>query len=98
MTVSYLAANRFVDAERSAQTALSLCEKWSKDPAQDRTVGMEHFELARALEGQSQYRAALPHAELAEKILAPTTVSEGAKKVLVDVRALVLELHSRIPK
>jgi len=96
MTVSYLAANRFSDAERSARTALGLCEKWSKEPAKDRTVGMEHFELARALDGEKKYSEALPHAELAETILAPTTVSEGAKKVLAQVRSLVQELRSRL--
>jgi eukaryotic-like serine/threonine-protein kinase len=98
MTVAYLAAKRFDDAERSARIGLAVCEKWSKDPAKDRTVGMEHFELARALDGQAKYSAALPHAELAETILAPTTVSEGAKKVLADVRALAQELRSKVSK
>jgi serine/threonine protein kinase len=98
MTVSYLAASRFSDAERSARIGLALCEKWSKDAAKDRTVGMEHFELARALSGEGKYASALPHAELAETILAPTTVSEGAKKVLGDVRSLVQELRSQSSK
>jgi eukaryotic-like serine/threonine-protein kinase len=98
MTVSYLAAMRFADAERSARIGLRVCEKWSKDPSKDRTVGMEHFELARALDGEGGYRDALSHAEQAEGILAPTTVSEGAKQVLAQVRALIQDLRSKVAK
>ena len=98
MTVSYLATNRFQDAERAAQIGLAACEKFSKDASKDRTVGMEHFELARALSGQGKYATALPHAQRAATILAPTTVSEGAKKVLADVQALVQDLRSKVSK
>jgi tetratricopeptide (TPR) repeat protein len=88
LEVAYLSANRFADAEHIARINLAFSEKWSKDPAKDRVVGVENFQLATALAKQGRNREALTHAELAEKILAPTTVSEGAKKVLAQVRDL----------
>ena len=95
--LSYQEAHRFADAERIAQVNLDFAIKTAKDPSKDRIVGVGHLELARALAGQNKNTDALIHAEQAEQILAPSTISAGAKKVLAQVRALELDLRSKRP-
>jgi tetratricopeptide (TPR) repeat protein len=93
LEVAYLNAGRFADSERVARSDLAFSEKWSKNPLADRTVGMVNFQLATALAKQGKNREARPHAELAERILAPSTVSEGAKRILAQVRDLEKSLQ-----
>ena len=97
LVIAYLEDGQFAAAERVAQINLAFCVNASKDPSKDRVVGVGHFELARSLAGQSKGAEALLHAQTAEKILAPTTISIGAKKLLGQVRALEQDLRSRTP-
>lgn len=95
LALAYLGAQRFADAEKVELENLDSLLKQGLNPRTDRIVGYSHFQLAQALQGEGNNAEALFQAKAAEKILAPTTVSKGAQKLLADVRQLISELSTR---
>lgn len=90
---AYVETGHFGDAEKGAKEMIAVQE--GKVEPTDRRFGATHFIWARALAGQHKYEEALPHAQIADKLLA-NSVSPGGKlmsaeahQVLVDVQAKV---------
>jgi serine/threonine-protein kinase len=93
LSKAYVQTGHFEEAERGAREMMAVQE--GKVAATDRRFGATHMIWAEALAGQRKYAEALPHAQMAEKLLA-NSVSPGAKlmsaeahQVLVDVQAKV---------
>jgi tetratricopeptide (TPR) repeat protein len=88
---AYVETGHFEEGEKGAQEMMAVQE--GKVAATDRRFGATHLIWARALAGQHKYQEALPHAEMAAKLLAGA-ISPGAKvmgseaeQVLADIKA-----------
>jgi eukaryotic-like serine/threonine-protein kinase len=95
LSYAYNEAGRYQDAERAARQQIAV--EQGTLPPQDRTFGLAHFMLARALVGQHRYREALPYAESAAWILSRKAVSPWAKALVVKTQTLVAEIHRNLP-
>jgi serine/threonine protein kinase/tetratricopeptide (TPR) repeat protein len=87
---AYVEVGRYQDAEKTAEQ-LAAAQKGQVPPA-SRSVGGAHLLWARALAGQRRYPEALPHAEIAAKLVKNGTSSyakkndELAQQVLADIQ------------
>jgi serine/threonine-protein kinase len=93
LSKAYVQTGHFEEAEKGAKEMMAVQE--GKVAATDRRFGATHMIWAEALAGQHKYAEALPHAQMAEKLLT-NSISPGAKlmsaeahQVLVDVQAKV---------
>jgi hypothetical protein len=90
---AYVLTGHFEEAEKGAKEMMAVQE--GKIAPTDRRFGATHMIWAEALAGQHKYAEALPHAQMADKLLV-NAISPGAKlmsaeahKVLVDVQGKV---------
>ncbi|WP_348264779.1 protein kinase [Telmatobacter sp. DSM 110680] len=96
LTEAYVDTGRFPEAEKTARELISVQE--GKIAATDRRIGASHMMLARALAGEDRVREALPHAEIADRILANGAVSSGAKAMTAEAHQLLTNLQSEAQK
>jgi hypothetical protein len=92
LTEAYVDTGRFSEGEKTARELISVQE--GKIAATDRRIGASHMMLARALAGENRIREALPHSEIADKILANGAVSPGAKAMSSEAHQLLIDLQS----
>jgi hypothetical protein len=65
-------------------------------PDADRRFGASHLLWARALAGQQRYQEALPHAEIADRLLAQNAVSTGAKQMGAQAHQVLVDVQSKL--
>jgi tetratricopeptide (TPR) repeat protein len=92
LALAEVGTGHYTEAEQHAKEMVDV--QSGKVAPTDRRFGASHLLWARALVGQQRYEEALPHAEIADRLLAQNAVSTGAKQlgdqahqVLVDVRS-----------
>jgi serine/threonine protein kinase/tetratricopeptide (TPR) repeat protein len=90
---AYVETGRFQEGERAAREMVAVQE--GKVSPTDRRMGISHLIWAKALAGEHRYQEALPHAEVADKLLAPA-VSAGAKQVAAEAHALLADIQSKL--
>jgi serine/threonine protein kinase len=84
----------YAEGEKVAQEMVEV--QTGKVEASDRRFGASHMLWARALAGQGRYREALPHAEIADRLLAKGAVSTGGKKAASDAHNELLAIQSKL--
>jgi serine/threonine-protein kinase len=94
MTMAEIATGHYAQAEDHAKEMVDV--QTGKVAPTDRRFGASHFLWARALAGQRRYAEALPHAEIADKLLAMNAVSAGAKRAGAEAHQLLLDLQSKL--
>jgi tetratricopeptide (TPR) repeat protein len=90
----YLELGRYPEAEKAAKEAVEI--QGGRIAPTDRRIGTSHLMWARALAGQGRYREALPHAEIADTLLAKNAVSVGAKQTASEAHAVLINVRSRL--
>jgi eukaryotic-like serine/threonine-protein kinase len=90
----YLATGRYPEAEKTAEKLVEL--QVGKVAATDRRFGIAHLFWARALVGQQRYQDALPHAEIADKLLSMQAYSVGAKKAASDAYLVLSDVQAKL--
>jgi serine/threonine protein kinase len=93
LTLAELANGHWEQAERHAQEMVEI--QTGKVEASDRRFGASHLLWARALAGQKRFSEALPHAEIADRLLARNAVSVGAKQSSAEAHQLLLDIQSK---
>jgi hypothetical protein len=58
---------------------------------------MSHLLWARALVGPKRWQEALPHAEIADRLLNQNAISFGAKQVAAEAHQLLQNVQARLP-
>ncbi len=94
LTEAYIETGHFQQAEVSARESVDV--QTGRIAPTDRRFGALHWMWARALVGQHRYQDALPHAEIADRLLVNNAVSPGARKIAADAHQLLLDIQSRI--
>ena len=90
---AYVDTGRFPEGEKTAQELIAVQD--GKVAPTDRRIGASHLMLARSLAGQDRTREALPHALIADRLLAINAVSAGAKTMSAQAHDLVIHLQSK---
>lgn len=93
---AYVETGQFEDGEKTAKELIAVQE--GKVAPTDRRFGASHLIWAEALVGQHRDQEALPHAEIADKLLAAGAISPGAKRMGAEAHQLLLQIRSRLPK
>jgi tetratricopeptide (TPR) repeat protein len=91
---AYIETGRYPEAEKIAKEGIDIQE--GRIAPTDRRFGASHLVWARALLGQNRYHEALPHAEIADKLLAANAVSPGAKKMGAEAHRVLLDVQSKL--
>jgi tetratricopeptide (TPR) repeat protein len=90
---AYVQTGRFADAEKTAKELVAVQE--GKVAPSDRRFGASHMMWAEALAGQHRYQEALPHAEIAERLLA-NAISPGAKQMTAEAHQTLVEIETKL--
>lgn len=91
---AYVQTGNFTEGEKGAKEMLALQE--GKVAPTDRRFGATHMILAEALVGQHRYAEALPHAELADRLLSNGVISPGARAMSAEAHQLLLDLQAKL--
>ncbi len=94
LSLAYVETGKFAEAEKIATESVDV-QTGKVDPG-DRRFGACHMIWARALVGQGRYPEALPHAEIAAKLLTSRAISAKAKKAGADAQKLVAEIQAKL--
>jgi hypothetical protein len=62
----------------------------------DRRMGGSHLLWAKALIQQGRYTEALPHARIADELLANTAVSKGGREMTAEAHQVLLDVQSHL--
>ena len=84
----------FAEAEQHAKEMVDV--QAGKVAPTDRRFGASHLLWARALAGQQRYQEALPHAEIADRLLAQNAVSTGAKQMGAQAHEVLVDVRSKL--
>jgi serine/threonine-protein kinase len=95
MVIAELATGHAVEAEAHAREMVDV--QAGKINPKDRRIGGTHLLWAKALIQQGRYADALPHARIAEDLLANTAVSQGAKEITAEAHQVLLDVQSHLP-
>ncbi len=93
---AYVGTGRFEDGEKAAREMLAVQE--GKIAPTDRRMGASQMLLAEALVGEHRDQDALPHAEIADRLLALNAVSAGAKLMTAEARQVLVGIQTRLSK
>ena len=93
LSKAYVETGHFQEGEKAAVELVAVQE--GKVAPTDRRFGASHMLWARALVGQHRDREALPHAEVADKLLAVGAFSVGAKLMTAEAHQLLMDIQSR---
>ncbi len=91
---AYVQTGHFVEGEKAAKELVVVQE--GKVSPTDRRMGASHMIWAEALAGQGLYKEALPHAEIADKLLAMNAISEGAKQMSAEAHQTLLSIQAKL--
>jgi serine/threonine-protein kinase len=91
LILSELATGHFAAAEQRAQEMVAV--QTGKVEPSDRRFGVSHMLWARALAGQNRWQEALPHAEIADRLLARNAISVGAKQAAAEAHQLLQDVQ-----
>ncbi|MGA3127399.1 MAG: serine/threonine-protein kinase [Candidatus Korobacteraceae bacterium] len=91
---AYVETGRYAEGEKLAKELVEV--QTGKVAPTDRRFGISHFVWARALVGQLRYQEALPHAEVADKLLALNAHSAGAKQAGAEAHQLLLNIQAKL--
>jgi len=91
---AYVETGRYAEAEKVAKEMVEI--ETGKVAPTDRRFGISHYLWARALAGQHRYQEALPHAGIADKLLALNEVSAGAKQEGSAAHQLLLDIQLKL--
>lgn len=90
----YLELGRYAEAEKAAKEAVDI--QGGRIAPADRRIGTSHLMWARALVGQGRYQEALPHAQIADTLLAKNAVSVSAKQAASEANAVLASVQSKL--
>jgi serine/threonine protein kinase/tetratricopeptide (TPR) repeat protein len=91
---AYVLTGQFAKAEQTAAEEFKVQD--GKIKPDDHRMGTTQLVWARSLDGQQKYREALPHAEIADRILAKFVNSPMQKKTSADAHQLVLDIQAKL--
>ena len=91
---AYIDTGRYSEGEKTARELIAVQE--GKISPIDRRIGASHMMLARALAGENRTREALPHAQIADKLLSVNALSAGAKSMSAQAHQLLEDLQSKV--
>lgn len=86
-----IATGHFVQGEQAAREMVDV--QTGKVAPMDRRFRASHLLWARALVGQGRYQEGLPHAEIANTLLAQNAVSVDAKHSASEAQQLLLNVQ-----
>jgi tetratricopeptide (TPR) repeat protein len=90
---AYVETGHFEEAEKGAKEMNAV--QAGKVASTDRRFGATHLIWAKALAGQQKYAEALPHAEMAAKLLA-NAVSPGGKLMAAEAHQVLLDIQAKM--
>jgi len=90
---AYVQTGRFADGEKAAKELVAVQE--GKVAPSDRRFGASHMIWAEALAGEQRYQEALPHAEIAERLLGDA-ISPGAKLMKAEAHQTLVDIQAHI--
>lgn len=96
LSKAYIDTGQFQDGEKAAEELVAVQE--GRVSPTDRRFGASHLLWARALVGQHRDKEALPHAEIADRLLALNAVSAGGRQVSAEAHQLLKDLQVRVSK
>ena len=96
LALAYVDTGQYVQAEKTAEELVKVQE--GKVAADDHRMGSSHLVWAKALVGQHRYQEALPHAEIADRVLAQTLISPTQKQVSADAHHVLMDIQSNLTK
>jgi hypothetical protein len=94
LAIAYVDTGQYAKAEKTAEELVKVQE--GKVAPNDHRMGSSHLVWARALAGEHRYQEALPHAEIADRVLAQTVLSQGQKQASSDAHLLLLDIQSKL--
>ncbi len=94
LSLAEIETGHYVQGEQDAKEMVEV--QTGKVAATDRRFGASHLLWARALAGQHRYREALPHAEIADKLLSMNAVSHRAKQMGAQAHQVLLDIQGKI--
>jgi eukaryotic-like serine/threonine-protein kinase len=96
LALAYVDTGQYTQAEKTAEELVKVQE--GKVAADDHRMGSSHLVWAKALVGQHRYQEALPHAEIADRVLAQTLISPTQKQVSADAHQVLMDIQSNLTK
>ena len=96
LALAYVDTGQYTQAEKAAEELVKVQE--GKVAADDHRMGSSHLVWAKALAGEHRYQEALPHAEIADKVLAQTLISPTQKQASADAHHVLLDIQSNLEK
>jgi len=90
---AYVQTGHFAEGEKGAKEMMAVQE--GKVAATDRRFGATHMIWAEALAGQHKYQEALPHAEMAAKLL-NNAVSPGGKLMNAEAQQMLADIQAKL--
>jgi serine/threonine protein kinase/tetratricopeptide (TPR) repeat protein len=96
LALAYVDTGQYAQAEKTAEELVKVQE--GKVAADDHRMGSSHLVWAKALVGQHRYQEALPHAEIADRVLAQTLISPTQKQVSTDAHQVLMDIQSNLTK
>jgi serine/threonine-protein kinase len=94
LALAEVETGHYAQAEQHAKEMVDV--QAGKVAPTDRRFGASHLLWARALVGQQRYQEALPHAEIADQLLAQNAVSTGAKQMGAQAHQLLVDVRSKL--
>jgi tetratricopeptide (TPR) repeat protein len=94
LSKGYLELGRYPEAEKAAKEAVDI--QGGRIAPADRRIGTSHLMWARALAGQGRYQEALPHAEIANTLLARNAVSVDAKQAASEAQQVLTDVQFKL--
>lgn len=94
LAVAYVDTGQYAQGETTAKELVKVQE--GKVAPNDHRIGSSHLVWARALVGQRKYAEALPHAEIADKVLAQDAVSPGQRQTSQDAHLVLIDIQSKL--
>jgi tetratricopeptide (TPR) repeat protein len=96
LALAYVDTGQYAQAEKTAEELVKVQE--GKVAADDHRMGSSHLVWAKALVGLHRYQEALPHAEIADRVLAQTLISPTQKQVSADAHQVLMDIQSNLTK
>ena len=93
LSKAYVMTGHFEEAEKGAKEMMAVQE--GKVAATDRRFGATHMIWAEALAGQHKYAEALPHAQMADKLLV-NAISPGAKLMSAEAHQVLVDVQEKV--
>ena len=91
---AYVDTGQYAEAEKTAEELVKVQE--GKVAADDHRMGSSHLVWARALVGERRYQEALPHAEIADRVLGQTLISPTQKQASAQAHQVLLDIRSKL--